>query len=103
MGYVYAENVETEGYVGRRIVRETDGAACLAMIIPVRTATSIVCADRLDAAIAARAHQDFKTRMAVAAVRAPQTIPQLATKYGLYAVQIIRWKNEFLKKLETSD
>ncbi|HWL89003.1 MAG TPA: hypothetical protein VNO21_24530, partial [Polyangiaceae bacterium] len=76
----------------------SDGAHCIAMVVPWRALPSVVSAERLDAAMTARMHRDFKTRVAVAAARTPAAIPQLAMKHGLYAVQIIRWKNDLLNR-----
>ncbi len=97
-GYLFAENVEADNLIGRKIVRESDGAFCLALMMPIRPIPARVPAERLDAAIASRAYRDFKLRVAMAAAQEPSAIPKLAEDNGLYAVEVIRWKNDFLSR-----
>ncbi|WP_394821178.1 hypothetical protein [Pendulispora albinea] len=99
-GYLYAEVVDTDGFLGRKIVRQSDGAICLGVIFPMRTVPTVVGKDRLDVVISARAERAFKDRMAVAAIRAPDAIQQLASKYGLYVAQILKWRNELLERFD---
>jgi transposase len=41
---------------------------------------------------------DFKEKVALAAIRGDETVPQLATRYGLHPTQINSWSDWCLSK-----
>ena len=40
----------------------------------------------------------FKAKVALAAVREQETVPQLSKRYGVHANQIYKWKSQFLEQ-----
>lgn len=40
----------------------------------------------------------FKAKVALAAVREDESIPQLAKRYGVHANQIYKWKRQFIEQ-----
>ena len=40
----------------------------------------------------------FKAKVALAAVREQETVPQLSKRYGVHANQIYKWKGQFLEQ-----
>jgi transposase-like protein len=46
----------------------------------------------------ARHNPAFKAKVALAAVREEQTIPELAKRYGVHASQIYAWKRQFIEQ-----
>jgi transposase len=40
----------------------------------------------------------FKAKVALAAVREQETVPQLSKRYGVHANQIYKWKNQVLEQ-----
>ena len=40
----------------------------------------------------------FKAKVALAAVREQETVPQLSKRYGVHANQIYKWKAQFLEQ-----
>jgi transposase len=43
----------------------------------------------------------FKAKVALAAIREHETIPELARRHGVHANQIYKWKREFLDRAST--
>lgn len=43
----------------------------------------------------------FKAKVALAAIREQETIPQLARRHGVHANQIYKWKKDFLERSAT--
>ena len=41
---------------------------------------------------------EFKAKVALAAVREHESIPELAKRYGVHANQIYKWKREFIER-----
>lgn len=46
----------------------------------------------------ARHTAEFKAKVAIAAVREHESIPELAKRYGVHANQIYKWKREFIER-----
>jgi transposase-like protein len=43
----------------------------------------------------------FKAKVALAAVREQETVPQLSKRYGIHANQIYKWKSQVLEQAAT--
>ena len=41
---------------------------------------------------------EFKAKLALAAIRGDETIPQLATRYGMRTTQINSWKRQLIEQ-----
>ena len=41
---------------------------------------------------------EFKAKVALAAIRGDETIPQLAARYGIHPTQINSWKRQLIKQ-----
>jgi transposase len=41
---------------------------------------------------------EFKAKIALAAIRGDETIPQLATRYGIHPTQINSWKRQLIEQ-----
>jgi transposase len=40
----------------------------------------------------------FKAKVALAAIREQETVPQLSRRYGVHANQIYKWKKQFIEQ-----